>query len=89
MFLARRGWTCRVATVGLVKEARGRGYGCYLLETAITEATTRGDRSMVLEIFTENEPAACTSAWGSGTASTWRVSTAYPRRSLTPRRLLN
>ena len=57
VFLARRGWTCRVAAMGLVKEARGQGYGRHMLETAIAEATARGDRSMLLEVFTENEPA--------------------------------
>ncbi|MBD2716954.1 GNAT family N-acetyltransferase [Microvirga sp. STR05] len=57
VYLARRGWTCRVAGMGLVKEARSQGYGRTMLQTAIEEATMRGDREMMLEVFTENEPA--------------------------------
>ncbi|RYU79064.1 GNAT family N-acetyltransferase [Hymenobacter persicinus] len=55
--LARRGYTCRVAAMGLVREARGQGYGRPMLQAAIDEATARGDRAMLLEVFQANEPA--------------------------------
>jgi len=57
VFLARRGWTCRVAAMGLVREARGLGYGRQMLQAAIDEATARGDRALLLEVFQANEPA--------------------------------
>lgn len=57
VLIARRGWTSRVAAMGLVKEARGKGYGKVMLHEAIVEATARGDRSLLLEVFTPNEPA--------------------------------
>jgi GNAT superfamily N-acetyltransferase len=57
VFIARRGWTCRVAAMGLVQEARGKQLGRQMLQAAIDEATARGDRSMLLEVFVVNEPA--------------------------------
>ncbi|WP_133273084.1 GNAT family N-acetyltransferase [Hymenobacter radiodurans] len=57
VFIARRGWTSRVAAMGLVREARGKHYGRQMLQAAIEEATARGDRSMLLEVFAANEPA--------------------------------
>jgi ribosomal protein S18 acetylase RimI-like enzyme len=57
VLIARRGWTSRVAAMGLVKEARGKGYGKLMLTEAIAEATARDDRRMLLEVFTPNEPA--------------------------------
>ncbi|KUG07634.1 GNAT family N-acetyltransferase [Solirubrum puertoriconensis] len=57
VYIARRGWTSRVAAMGLVVEARGQGLGKHMLQTAIDEATARGDKSMLLEVFTPNEPA--------------------------------
>jgi GNAT superfamily N-acetyltransferase len=57
VFIARRGWTCRVAAMGLVQEARGKKLGRQMLQAAIDEATTRGDRTMLLEVFVVNEPA--------------------------------
>ncbi|QIL74526.1 GNAT family N-acetyltransferase [Hymenobacter sp. HDW8] len=57
VLIARRGWTSRVAAMGLVREARGKHYGRQMLQAAIEEATARGDRSMLLEVFAANEPA--------------------------------
>ncbi len=57
VLIARRGWNSRVAAMGLVVEARGKGYGKTMLRAAIKEATARGDRKLLLEVFAPNEPA--------------------------------
>ncbi|WP_048825807.1 GNAT family N-acetyltransferase [Hymenobacter sp. DG25B] len=57
VFIARRGWQSRVAAMGLVKEFRHQGLGKIMLQTALEEARARGDQSMLLEVFTVNEPA--------------------------------
>jgi ribosomal protein S18 acetylase RimI-like enzyme len=41
----------------LVRAARGQGYGRHMLQAAIDEATARGDRDLLLEVFQANEPA--------------------------------
>ncbi|TGE24587.1 GNAT family N-acetyltransferase [Hymenobacter aquaticus] len=57
VLIARRGYTSRVAAMGLVIEARGHGYGKQMLQTALDEARARGDRSVLLEVFVPNERA--------------------------------
>ncbi|MBC6607929.1 GNAT family N-acetyltransferase [Hymenobacter sp. BT188] len=57
VFIARRGWTSRVAAMGLVRDERGKQYGRQMLQSAINEAIARGDRSMLLEVFAANERA--------------------------------
>lgn len=57
VFIARRGWTSRVAAMGLVREERGKQYGRQMLQAALDEATARGDRTMILEVFIANERA--------------------------------
>ncbi|UOQ70675.1 GNAT family N-acetyltransferase [Hymenobacter cellulosilyticus] len=57
VLIARRGYTSRVAAMGLVIEARGQRYGRQMLQTALDEAQARGDRSMILEVFVPNERA--------------------------------
>nr|WP_262905247.1 GNAT family N-acetyltransferase [Hymenobacter nitidus] len=57
VLIARRGYTSRVAAMGLVIEARGKRYGQQMLQTALDEAQARGDRSMLLEVFVPNERA--------------------------------
>lgn len=57
VFIARRGWQSRVAAMGLVREFRHQGLGKIMLQTALEEARARGDQSMLLEVFTANEPA--------------------------------
>ncbi|OON70112.1 hypothetical protein B0919_05065 [Hymenobacter sp. CRA2] len=57
VYISRRGWTSRVAAMGLVIEARGQGLGKPMLQTAIDEAKRRGDQLLMLEVFTNNEPA--------------------------------
>ncbi|WP_054413141.1 GNAT family N-acetyltransferase [Hymenobacter sp. DG25A] len=57
VFISRRGWQSRVAAMGLVREFRHQGLGKIMLQTALEEARARGDQSMLLEVFTVNEPA--------------------------------
>jgi ribosomal protein S18 acetylase RimI-like enzyme len=44
----------RLATMGARPEARGAGHAPRLLDLVITEARTRGDRTMELEVFARN-----------------------------------
>ena len=53
--IARRGWSSRLAAMGLVKEARGKKAGSWLMESLIREARERGDRRMTLEVIEKNE----------------------------------
>jgi ribosomal protein S18 acetylase RimI-like enzyme len=55
--IARRGWTSRLAAMGIVKEARGIGAGTWLMEKVIQDAQDRKDRELVLEVIEQNEPA--------------------------------
>lgn len=57
MLIARRGWTSRVAAMGLAPEVRGQGLGRRFLQEAIEEAAARGDRAMLLEVIEQNAPA--------------------------------
>jgi GNAT superfamily N-acetyltransferase len=53
--IARRGWSSRLAAMGLAKEARGKKAGSWLMENLIHEARERGDRRMALEVIEKNE----------------------------------
>jgi hypothetical protein len=55
--IARRGWTSRLAAMGIAKEARGLGAGSWLMKELINEACARGDHEMVLEVIEQNQPA--------------------------------
>ena len=55
--IARRGWTCRLAGMAIVPEARTQGVGRWLMDELVKQARARGDRQMVLEVIAENEPA--------------------------------
>lgn len=55
--VARRGWTCRLAGMALVPEARRSGVGRALVQRLLEEAKARGERTMVLEVIEQNEPA--------------------------------
>lgn len=57
VLIARRGWNSRVAGMGVVIAERGKGYGKVMLRAAIEEATARGDRNLLLEVFTANDRA--------------------------------
>lgn len=53
--IARRGWSSRLAAMGLAKDARGKKAGSWLMENLIREARERGDRRMSLEVIEQNE----------------------------------
>jgi len=55
--IARRGWTSRLAAMGIAKERRGKGAGSWFMEQLIDEACQRGEREMTLEVIEQNEPA--------------------------------
>jgi len=55
--IARRGWTSRLAAMGIATSLRGKGAGSWLMERLIEEAFERGDHEMVLEVIEQNEPA--------------------------------
>lgn len=56
-FIARRGWTSRLAAMGIVPEARAQGVGREAMRQLLAEAKARGDRTMTLEVIAENAPA--------------------------------
>jgi ribosomal protein S18 acetylase RimI-like enzyme len=55
--IARRGWTSRLAAMGIAKEIRGQGAGSWFMDELIDEARQRGEHEMVLEVIEQNEPA--------------------------------
>jgi ribosomal protein S18 acetylase RimI-like enzyme len=55
--IARRGWTSRLAGMGISVGTRGRGAGTWFMEKLIREACERQDREMVLEVIEGNGPA--------------------------------
>ncbi len=55
--IARRGWSSRLAAMGIATEVRGQGAGSWFLSELINEACQREDREMVLEVIEQNEPA--------------------------------
>ena len=57
VLVARRGWTSRIAAMGLAPEARGQGLGRRLLGEAVEGARSRGDRAVYLEVIEQNTPA--------------------------------
>jgi ribosomal protein S18 acetylase RimI-like enzyme len=57
VFVARRGWTSRIAAMAVAPEVRGRGVGKRIMQGVIGEAVERGDRSVLLEVFEHNTPA--------------------------------
>jgi ribosomal protein S18 acetylase RimI-like enzyme len=52
--VARRGWSCRLAAMAIVPEARGQGVGTWLVHRLVEEAGQRGERRMVLEVIEQN-----------------------------------
>lgn len=52
--IARRGWTSRLAAMGLVTNARNSGAGTWAMGRLIEEARTRGDKEMSLEVIEQN-----------------------------------
>lgn len=55
---ARRGWTRRVAAMGVATEARGQGLGRALMERLEADARAAGERRLLLEVLEPNEAAA-------------------------------
>lgn len=52
--IARRGWTSRLAAMGIVTSARNGGVGTWTMERLIEEARARGEKEMVLEVIQQN-----------------------------------
>ena len=55
--LARRGWTCRLAAMGIAPSARRAGLGRAVVIHLLDEAKARGDRQMILEVMEQNTAA--------------------------------
>ena len=55
--IARRGWTSRLAAMGIAAETRGMGAGFWFMQQLIREACDRGELEMFLEVIEQNEPA--------------------------------
>jgi ribosomal protein S18 acetylase RimI-like enzyme len=52
--IARRGWTSRLAAMGIVSSARNGGAGTWAMGQLIEEARARGDQQMLLEVIAQN-----------------------------------
>ncbi|MBI5962047.1 MAG: GNAT family N-acetyltransferase [Chloroflexi bacterium] len=52
--IARRGWTSRLAAMGIVTEARHSGVGTWAMKQLIEEARARGEKEMLLEVIEQN-----------------------------------
>ena len=55
--IARRGWTSRLAAMGVFSSMRGKGTGTWFMKQLVEEAYERDDREMVLEVIEQNDPA--------------------------------
>jgi GNAT superfamily N-acetyltransferase len=55
--IAHRGWTSRLAAMGISRDTRGKGAGSWFMKELINEARQRGEREMVLEVIEQNEAA--------------------------------
>ena len=55
--VARRGWTARVAAMGIVAAARRRGVARAIMGHVLGAAKARGDRAVELEVIDQNTPA--------------------------------
>ena len=52
--IARRGWTSRLAAMGIVAEARNGGIGTWTMKHLIEEARARAEKEMLLEVIEQN-----------------------------------
>jgi ribosomal protein S18 acetylase RimI-like enzyme len=55
--LSHRGWTTRLAAMGIVPEFRHAGVGRWLLDRLLAEGRQHGDRRITLEVIEDNTPA--------------------------------
>jgi GNAT superfamily N-acetyltransferase len=55
--IARRGWTSRLAAMGISRQMRGKGAGSWFMEHLVQEAQQRSDHEMVLEVIEQNDSA--------------------------------
>lgn len=55
--IARRGWTSRLAAMGIVQGQRSKGAGSRFMRKLVDEARERNDHAMVLEVIEQNENA--------------------------------
>lgn len=53
-FIARRGWTSRLAAFGVTSNARSGGVGTWAMEQLLEEARARGEKEMLLEVIEQN-----------------------------------
>lgn len=53
-FIARRGWTSRLAAFGITSNARSGGVGTWAMEQLLEEARSRGEKEMLLEVIEQN-----------------------------------
>lgn len=53
-FIARRGWSSRLAAMGITSGARNSGVGTWAMERLLEEARGRGERQMLLEVIEQN-----------------------------------
>jgi ribosomal protein S18 acetylase RimI-like enzyme len=53
--IARRGWTSRLAAMGIVQSQRGKGAGSWFMDKLIREVRERRDHEMFLEVIEQNE----------------------------------
>lgn len=56
-YVARQGWTSRLAAFGIVPSAAGAGVGKAAMTAMVQQARERGDRQYVLEVIEQNERA--------------------------------
>ncbi|MFN8384109.1 MAG: GNAT family N-acetyltransferase [Anaerolineales bacterium] len=52
--IARRGWTSRLAAMGIVSTARNGGTGTWAMQQLVAEAQARGEKEMLLEVIEQN-----------------------------------
>jgi ribosomal protein S18 acetylase RimI-like enzyme len=57
VLVSRRGWTSRIAAMGVVKAYRRHGIGRRMMERAIADARARADRALMLEVIEQNTAA--------------------------------
>lgn len=53
-FIARRGWTSRLAAMGITSNARSGGVGTWAMNQLIEETKGRGEKEMLLEVIEQN-----------------------------------